>query len=109
MKHPSEYKNLRKGIELGFFNKKPIVYGGTEPVAIDAQAGKGKLTRFLGVTLVSPRPAHLTKIITDPEDGELAWVSWKTLERQGYQVRFINPGHLYSYRTDNYNINTRVI
>jgi type IV secretion system protein VirD4 len=109
MKHPSEYKNLRKGIELGFFNGKPIVYDGTEPVAIDAQAGKGKLTRFLGPNLVSPRTAHLTKIITDPKDAELAWVSWKTLERQGYRVRFINPGGLYGYKSDSYNISSRVI
>ena len=80
---------VRRGIELGFFERRPVIYDGTEPVAIDAQAGKGKLTRFLGVNLVSPRTAHLTKIITDPKDGELAWVSWKTLERQGYKVRFI--------------------
>lgn len=66
---------MRLGIELGFFHGKPIIYNGTEPVAIDAQAGKGKLTRFLGVNLVSPRTAHLTKIITDPKDGELAWIS----------------------------------
>ena len=59
-------RGLRPGIELGFFEGRPLVYGGTEPVAIDAQAGKGKLTRFLGVNLVSPRTAHLTKIITDP-------------------------------------------
>ena len=100
---------LRLGIELGFFNGRPLVYGGTEPVAIDAQAGKGKLTRFLGVNLVSPRTAHMTKIITDPKDGELAWVSWKTLERQGYRVRFINPGRLYGYPSESYNFNTRLI
>lgn len=109
MKHPSEYQNLRKGIELGFFSGKPVVYDGTEPVAIDAQAGKGKLTRFLGPNLVSPRTTHLTKIITDPKDAELAWVSWKTLERQGYRVRFINPGGLYGYPSDSYNISSRVI
>jgi len=109
MKHPGDYKNLRKGIELGFFHGKPIVYDGTEPIAIDAQAGKGKLTRFLGANLVSPRTAHLSKIITDPKDAELAWVSWKTLERQGYRVRFINPGNLYGYPSDSYNISTRVI
>jgi type IV secretion system protein VirD4 len=86
---------MRKGIELGFFGGKALVYDGTEPVAIDAQAGKGKLTRFLAANLVSPRTAHLTKIITDPKDGELAWISWKTLERQGYDVRFINAGDLY--------------
>ena len=85
-------RTIRRGLELGFFEGRPVIYDGTEPVAIDAQAGKGKLTRFLGVNLVSPRTAHLTKIITDPKDGELAWVSWKTLERQGYKVRFINPG-----------------
>jgi len=100
---------MRLGIELGFFEGKPIVYGGTEPVAIDAQAGKGKLTRFLGVNLVSPRTAHFSKIITDPKDGELAWASWKTLERQGYDVRFINAGDLYGYKSESYNINTRVI
>lgn len=86
---------MRLGIELGFFQGKAIVYDGTEPVAIDAQAGKGKLTRFLGVNLVSPRTSHLTKIITDPKDGELAWISWKTLSLQGYDVRFINAGDLY--------------
>lgn len=100
---------MRKGIELGFFNGTPLVYGGTEPVAIDAQAGKGKLTRFLGVNLVSPRTSHFSKIITDPKDGELAWASWKTLERQGYDVRFINAGGLYGYKSESYNINTRVI
>lgn len=100
---------MRQGIELGFFEGKPLVYGGTEPVAIDAQAGKGKLTRFLGVNLVSPRTAHLSKIITDPKDGELAWVSWKTLERQGYDVRFINPADLYGYKSESFNINTRLI
>ena len=94
---PAAQPQLRRGIELGFFRGKPLIYDGTEPVAIDAQAGKGKLTRFLGVNLVSPRTAHLTKIITDPKDGELAWVSWKTLERQGYRVRFINPGRLHGY------------
>lgn len=100
---------LRLGIELGFFNGRPLVYGGTEPVAIDAQAGKGKLTRFLGVNLVSPRTAHMTKIITDPKDAELAWVSWKTLERQGYRVRFINPGKLYGFPSESYNFNTRLL
>ncbi len=103
------YRNLRRGIELGFINGWPLVYDGTEPVAIDAQAGKGKLTRFLGVNLVSPRTAHLTKIITDPKDGELAWVSWVTLKRQGYDVRFINPGKLHGYPSESYNINTRLL
>lgn len=100
---------IRRGIELGFFEGRALVYDGTEPVAIDAQAGKGKLTRFLGVNLVSPRTAHLTKIITDPKDAELAWISWKTLERQGYRVRFINPGKLYGYPSETYNFNTRLL
>lgn len=100
---------IRPGIELGFFDGKPLVYNGTEPVAIDAQAGKGKLTRFLGVNLVSPRTAHLSKIITDPKDAELAWVSWKTLERQGYRVLFLNPGRLHGYPGESFNINTRVL
>lgn len=103
------YRNIRRGIELGFFSGTPAVYDGTEPVAIDAQAGKGKLTRFLGVNLVSPRTAHFSKIVTDPKDAELAWVSWKTLERQGYRVRFINPGGLYGYPTESFNINTRLL
>jgi type IV secretion system protein VirD4 len=102
-------RKVRRGIELGFFNGKPLIYDGTEPVAIDAQAGKGKLTRFLGVNLVSPRTAHLTKIITDPKDAELAWMSWKTLERQGYRVRFVNPGQLYGYPSETYNLNTRLL
>lgn len=101
--------HLRRGIELGFFHGQPVLYDGTEPVAIDAQAGKGKLARFLGVNLVSPRTAHLTKIITDPKDAELAWVCWKTLERQGYRVRFINPGRLYGYPSETYNLNTRLL
>ncbi|NVP56619.1 type IV secretory system conjugative DNA transfer family protein [Mycoplana rhizolycopersici] len=112
MTHSTElavYRNLKRGIELGFFNGNPLIYDGTEPVAIDAQAGKGKLTRFLGVNLVSPRTAHLSKIITDPKDGELAWVSWKTLEREGYRVRFINPGKLYGYPSETYNPNTRLL
>jgi type IV secretion system protein VirD4 len=100
---------MRRGIELGFFNGRAVVYDGTEPVAIDAQAGKGKLARFLGVNIVSPRTAHLTKIFTDPKDGELAWVSWKTLERQGYRVRFINAGRLYGYPSESYNFNTRLL
>lgn len=100
---------FKRGIELGFFNGRPLVYDGTEPVAIDAQAGKGKLARFLGVNLVSPRTAHLTKIITDPKDAELAWISWKTLERQGYRVRFINAGRLYGYPSESYNLNTRLL
>lgn len=99
---------LRRGIELGFYNGRPLIYDGTEPVAIDAQAGKGKLTRFLGVNLVSPRTAHLTKIVTDPKDAELAWVSWKTLERQGYRVRFINPSRLYGFPSETFNFNTRL-
>lgn len=102
-------RGIRRGIELGFFDGRALVYDGTEPVAIDAQAGKGKLTRFLGVNLVSPRTAHLTKIITDPKDAELAWVSWKTLERQGYRVRFINPGRLYGYPSETFNFNTRLL
>jgi type IV secretion system protein VirD4 len=100
---------MRRGIELGFFQGKPLIYDGTEPVAIDAQAGKGKLARFLGVNLVSPRTRHLTKIVTDPKDAELAWVSWKTLQRQGYDVKFINPGRLYNYPSETYNFNTRVL
>lgn len=100
---------FRRGIELGFQNGYPLIYDGTEPVAIDAQAGKGKLTRFLGVNLVSPRTAHLTKIITDPKDAELAWMSWKTLERQGYRVLFINPLQLYGLPGETYNFNTRLI
>lgn len=107
--NPNAYPNLRRGIELGFFNGRAVVYDGTEPVAIDAQAGKGKLTRFLGVNLVSPRTAHLTKIITDPKDAELAWVCWKTLERQGYRIRFINAGQLYGYPSETYNFNTRLL
>ncbi|MGU3420841.1 type IV secretory system conjugative DNA transfer family protein [Methylobacterium sp. D54C] len=103
------YRHIRRGIELGFINGSPLIYDGTEPVAIDAQAGKGKLTRFLGVNLVSPRTDHLTKIITDPKDGELAWVSWVTLKRQGYEVRFINPGKLHGYPSESYNINTRLL
>ncbi len=103
------YRNLRPGIELGFFRGQPVVYEGTEPVAIDAQAGKGKFTRFLGVNLVSPRTAHFTKIITDPKDGELAWACWKTLEREGYRVRFINPNGLHGYPSDSYNPNTRLL
>lgn len=99
----------RKGVELGFFNSRALVYDGTEPVAIDAQAGKGKLARFLGANLVSPRTRHLTKIITDPKDAELAWVSWKTLERQGYRVRFFNPSKLYGYPGESFNINTRLL
>lgn len=102
-------QRLRRGIELGFFRGQPLVYDGTEPVAIDAQAGKGKLTRFLGVNLVSPRTTHFTKIVTDPKDGELAWVLWKTLERQGYRVRFINPGRLYGYPSESFNFNTRLL
>jgi type IV secretion system protein VirD4 len=101
--------HLKRGIELGFFRGRPLVYDGTEPVAIDAQAGKGKLARFLGVNLVSPRTMHLTKIIPDPKDAELAWVSWKTLERQGYDVRFINAGRLYGYPTEAFNFNTRLL
>lgn len=100
---------VRHGLELGFFEGRPIIYDGTEPVAIDAQAGKGKLARFLGVNLVSPRTAHLTKIITDPKDAELTWVSWKTLERQGYRVRFINPGRLHGYPSESFNFNTRLL
>lgn len=106
---PSSYGHIRPGIELGFFRGQPLIYNGTEPVAIDAQAGKGKLTRFLGVNLVSPRTVHLTKIVTDPKDAELAWVSWKTLERQGYRVRFINPGRLYGYPSESFNFNTRLL
>lgn len=102
-------RNLRRGIELGFWRGQPLIYDGEEPVAIDAQAGKGKLARFLGVNLVSPRTRHLTKIITDPKDAELAWVSWKTLERQGYKVRFINAGRLYGYPSETYNLNTRLL
>lgn len=102
-------ESLRRGIELGFFRAKPLVYDGEEPVAIDAQAGKGKLTRFLGVNLISPRTAHFSKIITDPKDAELAWISWKTLERQDYRVRFINPSRLYGYPGESFNINTRVL
>lgn len=100
---------MRRGIELGFAQGFPLIYDGTEPVAIDAQAGKGKLTRFLGVNIVSPRTGHLTKIFTDPKDGELAWVSWKTLERQGYKLRFINPGRHYGYPSETFNFNTRLI
>lgn len=106
---PLPGQSLRRGIELGFIDGRPLVYGGTEPVAIDAQAGKGKFTRFLGVNLVSPRTAHLTKIVTDPKDAELAWASWGTLQAQGYDVRFINAGQLYGYPSESYNLNTRLL
>lgn len=102
-------RRIRPGIELGFFNGKPLIYDGTEPVAIDAQAGKGKMTRFLGVNVVSPRTAHLSKLITDPKDGEVAWMTWKTLEREGYKVRFINHGGLHGYPTETFNPNTRLL
>lgn len=105
----SSLPTLKRGIELGFYNGQPLIYDGTEPVAIDAQAGKGKLTRFIGVNLVSPRTAHMSKIITDPKDAELAWVSWKTLQRQGYRVRFINPARLYGFPSETYNFNTRLL
>lgn len=102
---------LRLGIELGFLegDSRPIVYGGTEPVAIDAQAGMGKYVRFLAKNLVSPGTAHFTKVITDPKDGELAWVSWKTLERQGYRVRFLNADQLFGYPSESFNPNTRLL
>lgn len=100
---------LKPGIEVGAREGQWFVYSGTEPVAIDAQAGKGKFTRFLGVNLVSPRTAHMSKIVTDPKDGELAWLSWKTLEREGYRVRFINPGRLYDYPGESFNFNTRLL
>jgi type IV secretion system protein VirD4 len=103
------FRNIRPGLELGFFRGRPAIYDGTEPVAIDAQAGKGKFTGFLGVNVVSPRTAHLSKIVTDPKDGELAWASWKTLERQGYNLRFINPGGLYGYPSESFNMNTRLL
>ncbi|MGD9713046.1 MAG: TraM recognition domain-containing protein, partial [Thermomicrobiales bacterium] len=61
------------------------------------------------VNLVSPRTAHLSKITTDPKDGELAWVSWNTLEHQGYRVRFINADQLYGYPSESYNPNTRLL
>lgn len=103
------FGDSRRGIELGFINGWPLVYDGTEPVAIDAQAGKGKLSRFLGVNIVSPRTSHFSKIITDPKDAELAWTTWKTLERQGYDVRFFNAGQLYGYPSESFNINTKLI
>lgn len=103
------YRNIRRGIELGFRGGEPLIYDGTEPVAIDAQAGKGKFTRFLGVNLVSPRTRHFSKVITDTKDGELAWMSWKTLERQGYRALFINPDRQYGYPSETYNINTRLL
>lgn len=103
------HSNIRRGIELGFLDGRALVYDGTEPVAIDAQAGKGKFTRFLGVNLVSPRTGHFSKIITDPKDAELAWASWKTLELEGYRVRLFNPLGLYGYPSESFNINTRVI
>jgi len=103
------YRHIRRGIELGFYRGQPLIYDGTEPVAIDAQAGKGKFTRFLGVNIVSPRTAHLSKILTDPKDAELAWATWKTLERQGYRVLFINPGRLYGYPSETFNFNTRLL
>ncbi len=103
------YSRLRRGLEFGFFRGQPIVYGDVEPTCIDAQMGKGKFTRFLGVNLVSPRTMHFSKIITDPKDGELAWTSWKTLQRQGYDVRFLNTGDLYGYKSIRYNPNTRVL
>lgn len=34
---------------------------------------------------------------------------WKTLERQGYDVRFINPGRLYGYPSETYNFNKRLL
>ncbi|MBN9033806.1 MAG: hypothetical protein J0I23_28840 [Rhizobiales bacterium] len=40
-------RRMRRGIELGFYRGKPLIYDGTEPVAIDAQAGKG--TRSIAV------------------------------------------------------------
>lgn len=105
----TSYRHIRRGIELGFYRSQPLVYDGTEPVAIDAQAGKGKFTRFLGVNIVSPRTAHLTKIMTDPKDAELAWSTWKTLARQGFRVLFINPGRLHGYPSETYNFNTRLL
>lgn len=103
------YQNIRRGIEMGFIGGQPLIYDGEEPVAIDAQAGKGKFTRFLGVNLVSPRTAHFSKIVTDVKDAELAWMSWKTLERQGYRVRFINADRHYGYPSESFNINTRLL
>ena len=101
--------DIRRGIELGFIDGRALVYDGTEPVAIDAQAGKGKLTRFLGVNLVSPRTQHLTKIVPDPKDGELSWASWKTLRDEGYRVRFINAARKHGYPTETFNPNTKLI
>ncbi|MGN6534530.1 MAG: TraM recognition domain-containing protein [Mesorhizobium sp.] len=51
----------------------------------------------------------MSKIITDTKDGELAWLSWKTLEREGYLVRFINAGRLYDYPGESFNFNTRLL
>lgn len=109
MNHVRRLKPFKRGLEFGFFEGEPIVYDGVEPTAIDAQMGKGKFTRFLGVNIVSPRTDHFSKIITDVKDGELAWATWKTLERQGYTVRFVNTGRLYGYPTESYNPNTRLL
>jgi len=100
---------FRRGIELGFRNGVAAVYGGEEPVGIDAQMGKGKFTRIIGVNTVSPRTAHFSKIVTDVKDGEIAWTSWKTLERQGYKVLFVNTDRLYGYPTESYNPFTPVL
>lgn len=100
---------VRRGLEFGFFEGQPVIYDGVEPVAIDAQMGKGKFTRFLGVNAVSPRTAHFSKIFTDPKNGEVAWATWKTLERQGYKVLFFNTGDIYGYPSQRYNPCTRVL
>ena len=50
------YRHIRRGIELGFSAGRPLIYDGTEPVAIDAQAGKGKLARFWASIWCRPEP-----------------------------------------------------
>jgi type IV secretion system protein VirD4 len=109
MSQQMQKRPFRRGIELGFRNGVAAVYGGEEPVGIDAQMGKGKFTRLIGVNTVSPRTAHFTKIVTDVKDGEIAWATWKTLERQGYKPLFLNTDRLYGYPTQSYNPFTPVI
>lgn len=37
------YRHLRRGMELVFFNGHPLIYDGTEAVAIDAKRARGSL------------------------------------------------------------------
>ena len=81
-----------QGLQIGYWNKKPVYADGDAPLITIGGAGSGKLRDLLAyVVCQSP---NLRKIILDPR-GELAAISLHNFARYGEYAYLFNPASLH--------------